>query len=109
MFKEDTKLNWVSLEEMNADESTKLNIPQSRIDEYRKILKQIGVKSIGRNEKGNIVIGGWYKHTRLSGGILKQYVYTEMPPSHLLKSLDGATWEGYKRIADNWYLHVVGD
>ncbi len=111
MFKEDANLD--SVDETAAylpgdgpGNRPKAELSTQRLDEYRRLLKQTGVKNIFRNKDGSVHFGawsGWYgiDPTSSQG---KDYMYAEKPPSLLVDSLDQTDKLGYKKIADNWYL-----
>lgn len=120
MMREDMNLETVDLDSAYlpskeiGDARPKANIPAKRMDEYRRLLKQIGVQQIRGGS--SVIFPVWESGTidPMNSG-LKSYLYTEMLPSPLLDSLDDTsklpsqTGEdlGYKKIAENWYLEFV--
>lgn len=118
MFKEDSNLDSVDLTAayLPGDQPgtlPKAEISSGRMDEYRRLLNQTGVKKLRRYQDSIhfIVWRGWngIDPTNFKA---KDYVYAETPPSPVADSLDqrdkllidGSAPEVYKKIADNWYL-----
>jgi hypothetical protein len=93
----------------------KAEIPTRRKEEYRRLLKQIGVNEI-RNAGDSIAFLTWQsREMDLMNSGHKNYLYTETLPSPLLGSLDDTSKlphgkgedSGYKKIAENWYLEFI--
>ncbi len=112
LFKADANLSSVGSEAAWVSFEVKANISQQRLNEYRALFDKLEVKNIGRGEKsGNFYILAWNKDGFIIGGSSKLYIYAETPPSPLVDSLDEPANSGhdayaFKRIADNWYLHL---
>jgi hypothetical protein len=112
LFREDASLSSVGSEGAWVSFDVKANIPQQRLNEYRALFDKLKLKHIGRGEKsGNFYILTWKNDGFIIGGASKLYIYAETPPSPLADSLDGLASSGhdayaFKKIADNWYLHL---
>ena len=112
LFKEDRNLSTVGSEAAWVSFDVKANIQQQRLNAYRTLFNKLELKSIGRGEKsGNFYILTWKNDGFIIGGSSKLYIYAETPPSPLVDSLDGLARSGhdayaFKKIADNWYLHL---
>ncbi len=98
-----------------ADARPKAELPAKRIEEYRRLLKQISVNEI-RNAGESVIFPAWQSREidPMNSGH-KNYLYTETLPSPLLDSLDDTSKlpyqpgmdSGYKKIAENWYLEFI--
>jgi len=115
MLKEDSNLAEVNFggAYLRSHDRPKAEIPAQRINEYRRLLRQIGVDSVtnfdGKNSFVFLFWSGWREN--VPHKTYKQYYYDEKPPSPLVDSLNQPEelpgerkFEAYKRIADNWYL-----
>lgn len=111
LFKEDRTLSSVGSDAAWSFD-VKANISQQRLNAYRTLFDKLDLKSIGRGERsGNFYILTWKNDGFIIGGSSKLYIYAERPPSPLVDSLDGLASSGhdayaFKKIADNWYLHL---
>ena len=116
MFKEDSGVKTIDLESAYTFDEPRQepNLPSQRLSEYRRLLRQINVKSIYRGETG-ISFLAWIGGMDM--GKAKYYVYTETPPTSLVDSLDKAEVlpRSYgdiianKKIGGNWYLSYWED
>ncbi len=121
MMREDSNLVAVDLKAAYllsneiGDDRPRSDITAKRIDEYHRLLKQIGVNEIG-NFGGSTTFKVWETFDWMSSEH-KNYLYIETLPSPLLDSLNDKSklrYEmkksaelGYKKIADNWYLEFI--
>ena len=128
MIKADTKLD--SVDETAAylpgdpGAHPKAEISTERMSEYRRLIRQTGVKKVTRNRAGDrITFEAWQGWGPIdpSNTQYKDYVYDENPPSPLVASLDkidnkvfdsqDRTDEdgkrAFKKIADKWYLNYI--
>lgn len=98
-----------------TDARTKAEISAKRIEEYRRLLKQIGVNEIRNADSGILFLVWQSREIDLMNSGHKNYLYTETLPSPLLDSLDDTSKlpyqsgmdSGYKKIAENWYLEFI--
>ena len=116
MLKEDSNVETVDLQSAFTFDvpRQKLELPSQRLNEYRRLLRQINVKSVSRGET-DFIFPAWSSGLMLDKA--KFYVYSEKPPSSLVDSLDKTAnlplsdgdIVGYKRISGNWYLKYWED
>jgi hypothetical protein len=116
MFKEDVKLSGVDHKSAWVDYNYnfKADIPQQRLDEYRSLLKRLGVQHIVRGDKsGHFYLLVWRENGLFIGGSSKFYIYADWlpPPSPLTDSLDALKQSGhdayaFKQFEEHWYLHL---
>ena len=112
MFREDANLSEVNSQVAKLSWNTEANIPDERMAEYRNSLEELNLINIRRGERsGNIYLTAWYRSGFLIGGTTISYVHVQSPPSRLVDSIDTVLRSGqdadvFKRINDNWYLHL---
>lgn len=112
MFKKDGHLSSLNNEAAYLSFDQKADLSKQRMDEYRDLLKKLGLWVVSRGEKtGNIYMKAWHRNAFLIGGSSKYYVYAENPPEALVDSLDklkdsGHDGYAFKKISGNWYLHL---
>ena len=116
MIREDAEVKIVDLESAYTFDvpRQKLELPPQRLSEYRRLLKQINVKSIYHGEMG-ISFLAWSGGTDM--GKAKYYVYSETPQTSLVDSLDNTSKlphtsgdiSASKKIGGNWYLSYWED
>ena len=121
MIREDINLAAVDLEaaylssEKTADARPRAEIPAKRIEEYRRLLKQIGVHEIRNADDGVFFLVWQGREIDPMNSGHKNYLYTETLPSPMLDSLNDTSKlpyqpgmdSGYKKIAENWYLEFI--
>jgi len=111
LFKEDANLARLDYESTRSFGELKTIVPERRMEEYRGLLRKLGVESLSRDERtGDIYLMAWSRTHMVIGSKSKSYVYAEKPPGPLVGSLDelvkGTDAMAYKRITHNWYLHL---
>ena len=114
MFKEDVKLSEVDHKSAWVDYDTKTNLPQPRLDEYRRLMQKLGVQHIARGESsGRFYLLVWRESGVFIGGSSKFYIYADWlpPPSPLTDSLDALERSGhdayaFRKFEESWYLHL---
>jgi hypothetical protein len=114
MFKEDSELSSLKHDAAYLSYEVKANLPQQRLEDYRNLLTKLNLRSLSRGEKtGNIYFATWNKSDFLIGGSNEYYVYAESAPAdamYLVDSLDELRNKtdayAFKKVADQWYLHV---
>ena len=92
--------------------AVKVELPVPRMEEYRRLLRQIGsdgMESMSNNQAIILYVftgkGGWFSSDYRE----KSYVYSETPPEPIVDSLDQDKTKqiGYKKITDIWYLKYI--
>ena len=112
MFKKDARLSSLNKEAAYLSFDQKADLSKQRMDEYRSLLKKLGLGVVSRGEQtGNIYMKAWHRNGFLIGGSSKSYVYAENPPEALVESLDKLKNSGhdayaFKKISDRWYMHL---
>ena len=121
MMRENVSLE--SVDENGAFRPRDIYVPAQQLDEYRRLLRETGVKNVV-SFNGSIIFifwvdgDGFYDRYIDPGAYqVKEYIYTETMPSSLFDSLDdteklnvkqGVT-SGFKKIGDNWFLRYSSD
>jgi hypothetical protein len=112
MFREDAHLSYLNNEAAYLSFDEKVELSKQRMDEYRSLLRKLGLWVVSRGEKtGNIYMKAWHRNAFLVGGSSKYYVYAENSPEALVDSLDklkngGDDAYAFKKISDSWYMHL---
>jgi hypothetical protein len=112
MFKDDSQLSSVNNKAAYMSFDHNADLPKQRMDEYQSLLKKLGLLVVSRGEKtGNIYMKAWHRNAFLIGGSSKYYVYAENSPEALVDSLDKLEngdddAYAFKKISDNWYMHL---
>ena len=90
--------------------AVKVELPAPRMEEYRRLLRQIGSDGMDNMNQAIILYvftgkEGWFSSDYRE----KSYVYSETPLEPIVDSLDQDKTKqiGYKKITDNWYLRLV--
>lgn len=118
MLKEDSRIEDVNLEAAYGHGyDYKLPLPPERMNEYRRLIKQIGIKNASQTSRDKIFFTVWrdtlgWNITEKVRFRSKHYIYSESPQSPLFDSLDDAgklvdsngNINAFKKISDNWYL-----
>jgi hypothetical protein len=118
MLKEDSRIEDVNLDAAYGHgDNYKLPLPPERMNEYRRLIKQTGIKYASRTQRDRIFFTVWrdtlgWNFTEKVRFRSKHYIYSESPQSPLFDSLDDASKlvnsngniNAFKKISDNWYL-----
>ena len=115
MFRED-KLSQLTPETAyielsgNSDRAIQTELTPLRMEEYRRLLRQVGAEGIDTMNQAIILYvftnkGEWVSQDYRE----KSYVYSQTPLSPIVGSLDQNENPhiGYKKISDDWYLRYV--
>jgi hypothetical protein len=114
MSNEDSRFRRISLEFTHPRDHA--GFPQARWTEYRRLFKKLGLEAgITREGPPTTIFFDATGRGFVFGEEIKGYVYSETPPSPLVKSLDHGippevpvdphgTW-AFKVIEKNWYLY----
>lgn len=118
MLKEDSRIEDVNLEAAYGHgDDYKLPLPPERMNEYRRLIVQTGIKGASQTVRDRIFFtvwedtSGWnfIEKVRFRS---KHFIYSESSQSPLFDSLDDASKlvnsngniKAFKKISDNWYL-----
>lgn len=110
MLKEDESLSEVNREFAMSHLATKVELPSTRMEEYRRLLISLDLMTVGRWGSRMIYLKAWQRDAFPFGGSTKFYVHAESQPERMVDSIDRIARGGqdasvFMKVKDNWYLH----
>jgi hypothetical protein len=106
-------LGAVEAQEEQNSQADQQQIPSERLEEYRSLARQIGVKSLSRSESMGLEAMLFVsQELELMGCLIeKGYAYVPEEPAPLVESLDEVPPQAktpvYRRVRGNWYLFYI--
>lgn len=109
--------NYIPTDLLKTENAVALSIPETAIDRYRELCKQLGVNALRRIGLEEIWLIKWDYHPFPLSGTYKGYAVLKEPPGQTVDDLDiywnqvtqgkmTSSFTVYRHIENEWYLFI---